>query len=78
MKFTDCPTSIQKLGNFRENFILAKKGKRQVCDAQTSRLRHALPISVNDRVILSFREGLIFKLINSRENFRINSTKGEI
>ena len=49
-----------KFGNFRENFIFANRVTRHICDVQTSRLRHDLPISVNDRVILLFREGLIF------------------
>ena len=49
-----------KFGNFRENFISANSIKRHICDVQTSRLRHDLPISVNDREILLFREGLIF------------------
>ena len=48
-----------KFENFLENFIFANSVKRHICDVQTSRLRHDLPISVNDRVILSFREGLI-------------------
>ena len=34
-----------KFENFRENFILAK---RHICDVKKSRLRHDLPISVND------------------------------
>ena len=38
----------------------ANSVKRHICDAQMSRLRLDLAISVNDRVILSFREGLIF------------------
>ena len=40
--------------------IFAKSIKRHICDVQTSQLRHDLPLSVNDRVILLFREGLIF------------------
>ena len=44
------------------NFIFADSGKRYICDVKNSRLMHVLPISVNDRVILSFREGFIAKL----------------
>ena len=49
-----------KFGNFRENFIFANSVKRHICDVQTSQLRHDLPISLNDRVVLLFREGLTF------------------
>ena len=49
-----------KFGNFRENFSFANSVRGHISDVQTSRLRHDLPISVNDRVILLFREGLIF------------------
>ena len=48
-----------KFGNFRENFIFANSVKRHNCDVKNSRLGHDLPTSVNDRVILSFREGYI-------------------
>ena len=41
---------------------------RHICDVQTSRLKHDLPVSVNDRVILSFREGLIFTKLRIWEN----------
>ena len=56
-----------KFGNFRENFIFANSVKRHICDAQTSRLRHDLLISVNDRVILSFHEGLTFTKLRTCE-----------
>ena len=49
-----------KFGNFRENFIFANSVKRHICDVQTSQLRHDFTISVNDRVVLLFREGLTF------------------
>ena len=49
-----------KFGNFRENYIFANSVKRHICDVQTSQLRHDLPISVNERVVLLFREGLTF------------------
>ena len=44
-----------KFRNFRENSIFAKMVKRHICDTQSSRLRHYLDISVNDRLILLFR-----------------------
>ena len=40
-----------KFRNFRENFIFANSVKRDICDIKNSRLRHDLPISVNDEVI---------------------------
>ena len=45
---------------FRENFIFAKSIKRHISDVKKSRLRQDLPLSINDRVILKFREGSIF------------------
>ena len=50
-----------RFGNFHENFSSANSVERHICNVQTSRLSHDLPISVNDRVILPFREGLIFR-----------------
>ena len=44
---------------FRENFIFANSIKRHISDVKNSRLRQELPISINDRVILSFHEGFI-------------------
>ena len=49
--------------------ILAKGVKRHICDVQTLRLRHDLTISVNDRVVLPFREGLIFKKLKPSRKF---------
>ena len=49
-----------KFGNFCENFILVNSDKRHICSLQTLGLRYDLPISVKKRVILPFREGLIF------------------
>ena len=49
-----------RFGNFRENFIFANSIKRHISDERNSRLRQDLPISINDRVILPFREGFIF------------------
>ena len=47
-------------GNFRENFILVKSVKRHICVAQSSRQRHDLHVSVNNRLNLLFRKGFIF------------------
>ena len=47
-------------GYFRENFIFANSIKRHISDVKKSRLRQDLPLSINDRVISPFREGLIF------------------
>ena len=58
-------------GNFRENFIFANSIKRHISDERNSRLRQDLPISINDRVILPFREGFIsrnFAYAKFREN----------
>ena len=49
-----------KFRNFGENFILANSVKRHSCDIKNSQLGHDLSTSVNDRVILPFREGFIF------------------
>ena len=49
-----------RFGNFRENLIFAKNIKIHISVVKNSRLRQDLPISVNDRVILPFREGFIF------------------
>ena len=56
--------------------------KRHISDVKNLRLRQDLPISINDRVILPFREGFIFmklricicevsRKFSLRENFRI-------
>ena len=47
-------------GNFRENFIFANSIKRHISDVKKSRIKQDLPLSINDRVILPFREGFIF------------------
>ena len=49
-----------RFGNFRENFIFAHIIKIHISDLKKSRLRQDLPILINDRVILPFREGFIF------------------
>ena len=56
--------------------------KRHISDVNNLRLRQDLPISINDRVILPFREGFIFmklricicevsRKFSLRKNFRI-------
>ena len=50
-----------RFGNFRESFIFANCIKRHISDVKKSRLRQDLPISINDRVILPFREGFKFR-----------------
>ena len=54
-----------RLGNFHENFIFANSIKRHISDVKNWQLRHDLPISINDRVILPFREGFIFTKLRS-------------
>ena len=49
-----------RFGNFRENFTFAHIIKTHISDLKKSRLRQDLPILINDRVILPFREGFIF------------------
>ena len=59
-----------KFGNFRENFIFAKSVKRHICDFHNPQLGHDLPISVNDRVISTFREDFIFTKLRICEVLR--------
>ena len=40
-----------KLGNFRENFVLANSVKTHTCDVENSRQRCDLRLSIIDRVI---------------------------
>ena len=49
-----------KFENFRDNFIFTNSIKRHICDVRNLQLVHDIRISVNDRVILPFREGLNF------------------
>ena len=49
-----------KFGNFRQNLIFTNSVERHICNFKNSQLKHGLPITVNDRVILLFREGFIF------------------
>ena len=54
-----------RFGNFRENFIFVNS----ISDVENSRLRQYLPISINDRVILPFREG--FKVLAKISKFTV-------
>ena len=53
------PIRYFRFGNFRENFIFANSIKRHIRDVKNSRFRQDLHLSINDRVILAFREGFI-------------------
>ena len=59
------------------NFIFANCIKRHISDVENSRLRQDLPISINDRVILPFREGL-FSRIFTYAKFRENKVLAKI
>ena len=52
-----------RFGNFHENNIFAKSIKGNISDVKNSRLRQDLPIPINERVILPFREGFIFNKV---------------
>ena len=61
--------SYCRFGNFCGNFIFANCIKRHHSDVKNSQLRLDLPISINDRVILPFCEGFIFRILRTfREN----------
>ena len=52
-------------------FIFANSAKRRICHVKNSRIWHDLLISVNDRVISPFHEGLFsrnFAVAKFREN----------
>ena len=49
-----------KSENFRKNFIFANRVNRHIWGVKNSPLGHDVPKSVNDRVILPFREDSIF------------------
>ena len=53
------PNTVQQTVNseiFARNFIFVKSVKKHIYDVENLQLRHASPISVNDRVIFPFRE----------------------
>ena len=62
---------------FRENFIFANSIKRHICHVNNSQLGHDIPISVNNRMILPFREGLNFMKLRIYE-FQENKTLTKI
>ena len=59
-----------RFGNFRENFIFANSITRHISDVKNSLQRQDLPKSINDRVILPFREGFIFTKLRIYAKFR--------
>ena len=70
------PFRYCRFGNFRENFIFANSIKRHIRDVKNSQIRQDLPISINDRVILPFREGFIFtKLHYAKFSENIKSSR---
>ena len=52
--------------------------KRLISDVKNSLLRQDLPTSINDRVILPFREGFIFTKLRSYAKFRENKVLAKI
>ena len=55
---------------FARFFFIANSVERHICDAKKSRPVHDLPISVNDRVISTFRQGFIFAKLRICEVLR--------
>ena len=49
-----------KFGNFREKFIFLNSVKSHIYHVKNLRLGHDLPALVNDKVISTFRMGIIF------------------
>ena len=66
-----------RFGNFRENFIFANSITRLISGVENSRLRQDLPISINERVILPFRESFIFTKLRYAK-FRENKVLAKI
>ena len=56
---------FSRFGNFRD--IFANSIKRHISEVKHSQLRQDLPISINDRVILPFREGFIFTKLREKK-----------
>ena len=54
----NCIIVYNRFGNFCENFIFENSIKRHISDVKNLQLMQGLPISINGRVILPFREGL--------------------
>ena len=68
-KSADLALVCCRFGNFREVFIFANCINRHIRDVKNSQLRHDLPISINDRVILPFCEGFLFAKIKPSQKF---------
>ena len=66
---------IGKFGNFRENFIFANSVKMQICDPQSSRLRHDLHVSVHEGVYFA---RVLFSQNIAYAKFRENKTLAKI
>ena len=66
-KYSNLPNYC-KFGIFRENFIFANSVKRHICHAQSSRKRHDLNVSINNRLNSLFREGFIFTKLRICDN----------
>ena len=66
-----------RFGNFRENLIFANSIKRHISDLKNSRLMQGLHISINDRVILPFRE-VLFSRNFAYAKFRENKVPAKI
>ena len=61
---------------FARVFFFANSIKRHISDVKNSRLRQDLPISINERVILPFREGFIFTKLRTMRSFaKIKSSR---
>ena len=54
------PSHYCRFRNFLENFIFMNSIKRHISDVKNLRLRQDIPISINNRVIVPFREGFTF------------------
>ena len=67
-----------RFGNFRENFIFANNIKRHISDVKNLRLRQDLLISINDRVILPFRDGCVCTKLRIYAKFRENKVLAKI
>ena len=63
----DAPACNCKFGNFRDNVIFVKSSKRHIRNVKNLGLVHALPISVNVRVISPLRKGFIFTKLRTCE-----------
>ena len=69
------PVRYCRFGKFCVNFIFENSVKRHISDVKNSRLRQDLPRSINDRVILPFREGFNFTKLRCRSFTKIKSSR---